>query len=311
MKAVLSITLFAVVATIFSCSEKKQEEQRVHHGTQLRAPAYPLITIDPYTSAWSTTDTLYNSVVKHWTGRPFGLVGSIKVDGNTYRFLGMDEIPLKPIVPMAHDGGWEGIFSNNQPSKGWEQMSFNSQSWRKGKGAFGSSNMRAAGTSWEDNEIWVRREFTLPENGLDGNIFLIYSHDDDMELYLNGKEIVNTGHAAKHDVRMKLDKSWFVAGKNVIAAHCKDTGGDAYLDFGIYTDENRGQSITTTAQQDSVVLTATHTKYYFTCGPMQLRLNFIAPLLPSDLDLMSRPVDYISYDVSSPDGKDHEVSVQI
>ena len=43
----------------------------------LRAPAYPLITIDPYTSAWATTDNLYDDQVKHWTGRNFPLLGTL------------------------------------------------------------------------------------------------------------------------------------------------------------------------------------------------------------------------------------------
>jgi hypothetical protein len=310
MKRTLSsiTTLVVTALIILSCSEK-QQESKVHHGTQLRAPAYPLITIDPYTSAWSTNDTLYNGIVKHWTGRPFGLVGAIKVDDKTYRFLGMDEIPREPVVPMAHDGGWEGIFVNNKPSKGWEQLSFNAQSWRKGKGAFGSSGMSAIGTSWEDDEIWVRREFEISPADLGEKLYLNYSHDDDMELYINGHQVVNTGHAAKHGVVMVINPGLLVQGKNVIAAHCKDTGGNAYLDFGIYKDSKVQQTFQTTARQDSVVLTATHTKYYFTCGPVKLRLNFIAPLLPSDLDLMSRPVDYISYDVLPADGKDHNVSV--
>jgi L-glutaminase (EC 3.5.1.2) len=40
---------------------------------ELRAPAYPLVTIDPYTSAWSMTDNLYDGAVKHWTGKTFRL----------------------------------------------------------------------------------------------------------------------------------------------------------------------------------------------------------------------------------------------
>ena len=63
-----SISLLAAVVfalAIVACTKKQPV---VHHGTQLRAPAYPLVTIDPYTSAWSTSDTLHNGVVKHWTG---------------------------------------------------------------------------------------------------------------------------------------------------------------------------------------------------------------------------------------------------
>ena len=65
----------------------------------LRAPAYPLVTIDPYTSAWSMTDNLYDGAVKHWTGKDFPLIGAIKVDGVAYRFMGTEDVELDPLVP--------------------------------------------------------------------------------------------------------------------------------------------------------------------------------------------------------------------
>lgn len=56
--------------------------------TQLRAPAYPLITIDPYTNVWSMGDTLYADATRHWTGREQPLTGVLTVDGREYRFRG-------------------------------------------------------------------------------------------------------------------------------------------------------------------------------------------------------------------------------
>ncbi len=58
--------------------------------TSLRAFAYPLILIDPYTSAWSKSDQLFDSPVRHWTG----LIGVLRVDGKVYRFLGKEDNPL-------------------------------------------------------------------------------------------------------------------------------------------------------------------------------------------------------------------------
>ena len=48
-----------------------------------RPSAIPLITVDPYFSIWSMSDTLYGGVTKHWSGRrnpmTAGLEMSIKV----------------------------------------------------------------------------------------------------------------------------------------------------------------------------------------------------------------------------------------
>lgn len=55
---------------------------------KLRAPAYPLITIDPYMSVWSMGDRLNAGTVRHWTGRDMPLDGLADIDGETYVFMG-------------------------------------------------------------------------------------------------------------------------------------------------------------------------------------------------------------------------------
>lgn len=55
---------------------------------QLRAPAMPLITVDPYFSVWSSSDCLTDSNTMHWTGMPNTIIGTAEIDGTAYRFLG-------------------------------------------------------------------------------------------------------------------------------------------------------------------------------------------------------------------------------
>jgi hypothetical protein len=284
-------------------------------AVSLRAPAYPLITIDPYTSAWSMADHLYDAPVRHWTGKVHSLIGAIRVDGEVYRFLGKEELPLKPVVPMASDVAWEGLYTYKTPPAGWEQTTFDSRSWTSGKAAFGSSGMKAVNTVWNNKdrnnkEIWVRREFIIPNAAPDSDLFLIYSHDDDFELYLNGRQIVNTGNHARQEVIMKLDRTMLSEnGKNVIAVHCLDRGGLAYVDFGIFTESSQKEIFTKTVFQEEVSLSATQTYYSFACGPVNLKLKFISPLLPDDLDLLSRPVNYVTYETIARDGKQHDVEI--
>jgi hypothetical protein len=57
-----------------------------------KAPAYPLITHDPYFSIWSMNDELMDGTTKHWTGTDHSLQGFLEVDGKSYGFLGDEPI---------------------------------------------------------------------------------------------------------------------------------------------------------------------------------------------------------------------------
>lgn len=56
-------------------------------------------------------------------------------------------------------------------------------------------------------------------------------------------------------------------------------------------------------------VTATRTSYRFEKGGVELELVFFTPALADDLDVLSRPVTYVSFAVKATDGKAHDVSL--
>jgi hypothetical protein len=79
------------------------------------------------------------------------------------------------------------------------------------------------------------------------------------------------------------------------------------LDFGLYRNVTAGQMAVKTAVQKSVSVLATSSYYTFSCGPVDLDVVFTAPMLINDYDLLSTPINYISYQVRSTDKKAHSV----
>lgn len=67
---------------------------------RLRAPSYPLITIDPYFSVWSPADQPTDTDTTHWTGKPITLSVIANVDGNDYRLIGKCDADTIPAANM-------------------------------------------------------------------------------------------------------------------------------------------------------------------------------------------------------------------
>lgn len=293
----------------FSCTGTKKSVIE----NELRAPAYPLISVDPYTSAWSFTDNLYDGSVKHWTGKDFPLIGAIKVDGEVYRFMGIEEVELSPLVPTSEQGEWLGKYTEKEPPANWISENFDDSGWKTAKGAFGTTqNEPTAKSHWESEHIWVRREINIDQDLTGKNIYLEHSHDDGAVFYINGKLAYNTGNTVNKNAHTKLSDEVVKAlrpGKNLITAYCHNPVANGLLDFGLLVENNIKKDLEQTAVQTSVQVQATQTYYTFTAGSVALKLTFTAPLFMDNLDLLSRPVNYITYEVVSNDGKEHDVEM--
>ncbi len=61
-------------------------------------------------------------------------------------------------------------------------------------------------------------------------------------------------------------------------------------------------------EQTSVKVTATRSVYTFTGGGIELEAEFCSPMLADDLDLVGRPVTYLTLTAKATDGKGHRVS---
>lgn len=302
--------LFFCLIPFLSCDPPKQEVKIVRND--LRAPAYPLITIDPYTSAWSMTDKLYHEPTKHWTGKDFPLIGAIRVDGNLYRFMGTEQTPMVPIAPMSIAKPWTGKYTFDKPANGWENPTFNDTKWKVGEASFGTPEETNVKTLWQTKDIWVRRNIDINQDLTNKKVFLEYSHDDIVEIYINGIQVVKTGYEWKKNVIVELSKeviSTLKAGNNVIASHCHNVTGGALIDFGLHVEDEVETYLENVAIQNSVDVQPTQTRYSFDCGEVELKLTFLAPLLMENLELISRPVNYIHYDIHSLDGQKHDVEI--
>ncbi|MDR2286054.1 MAG: DUF4965 domain-containing protein, partial [Prevotellaceae bacterium] len=167
-------------------------------------------------------------------------------------------------------------------------------------------------TLWETSDIWVRRNIVAEGYNPTKKLFLKYSHDDTFELYMNGIPVVKTGYEWRKDVTVELSdevKATIKDGQITVAAHCNNKIGGALVDFGVYTEADVPKYLDTPAVQKSVDVQATQTHYVFDCGAVELKLSFTAPLLMENLNLVSRPVNYISYSVASLDGNEHQTEI--
>ena len=283
----------------------------------LRPPAYPLVTIDPYTSVWSATDYLYDQPTRHWTGKPHPLNGVLRVDGKPYEFLGTAAPTYRIIVPTGlGEDPYAAKYTTERPPLGWQRPGFDDAVWKWGDAPFGdlqASHPTKPNTEWTggETELWIRRVIDLDAATDFKALRLQLSHDDDVEVYLNGVKVYDSGPTWVNDyVVLPIPdeaRETLQPGRNLLAMHCKSPRGGAYLDAGLV--EEKAPAVLRFATQKSVSVTATRTSYEFEADGVGLTLSFLTPLLLDEVETLVRPATYVTFAVRSLDGKSHATQV--
>jgi hypothetical protein len=147
-------------------------------------------------------------------------------------------IPLPPlqkeVVPTAEKNPIIWSYTTNKPANDWFKPEFNDSQWKKGPAGFGRGDSTPR-TEWTTDDIWIRREFDMPEGNFK-NLQFVAWHDEDMEIYING---VLAGTASGYNTAYGLfpisaeGLAALKPGKNQFAVHCHQTVGGQFIDVGI------------------------------------------------------------------------------
>lgn len=124
-------------------------------------------------------------------------------------------------------------YTVRRPEEGWRKVDFAADGWKEGFGGFGQRDTPGArvGTTWGTNNIWLRKEFELEE--IPEKPALLMHHDEDAEVSINGVSVSTVkGFITEYKV-MEIPKdkrNSLKVGKNVMAVHCRQTGGGQFID---------------------------------------------------------------------------------
>jgi hypothetical protein len=146
---------------------------------------------------------------------------------------------IRAVVPTARDGAFAWRISTDKPEGDWTAPDYDASAWREAPGGFGSPKTpRTAGalrTEWTVADIWIRREFTLPE-GPFADLQLSLYHDEDAEVFINGLPAARAaGFTTDYEpiAIAPAARAALKPGRNVLAIHCHQTRGGQYIDAGL------------------------------------------------------------------------------
>lgn len=136
----------------------------------------------------------------------------------------------------GESGGHSWRYTTAKPASDWTRPEFDDSSWQTGSGGFGKGGSPAVRfrTPWTTSDIWLRTELQLPARP--ARMVLRCFHDDDVEIYVNGKQLLRAaGRTPDYQQRVlgKADRDLFQEGRNLVAAHCRQTGGGQGIDLGL------------------------------------------------------------------------------
>jgi hypothetical protein len=129
-------------------------------------------------------------------------------------------------------------YTTSDPGARWAEPGFDDAGWKRGPAGFGTPDTPALQerTPWDSSRIWLRTTFDLADVKPADLLTLHLFHDEDVEILVNGKRLVQErGYlTAYRDTPLdEAQKSLFRPGKNTIAVRCRQTGGGQGIDVGL------------------------------------------------------------------------------
>jgi hypothetical protein len=143
---------------------------------------------------------------------------------------------FEPLVAAADGQPAVWRYTTSKPADNWFAADFDASSWSEGRSGFGKTANPTAvvNTVWDTDDIWLRREVELNESRWD-ELLGWMNHDDDAEVYINGVLALKLGGATPAYEDFSFNpraRRAIKSGKNLVAVHCRNTGGEQYIDFG-------------------------------------------------------------------------------
>ena len=165
-------------------------------------------------------------------------------DSGTIFQIDFEKVDLSPrkvriIAETAENAPVLWQYRTEPPPTGWQSQEFDDSSWKTGPSGFGTMGTPGGiiRTDWNSNNIWIRRKFevsSLPESH--DTLALRIHHDEDSVIYINGIEAARlngwtTGY--QETPISQIAAQSLRIGKNVLAIHCRQTGGGQFIDAGL------------------------------------------------------------------------------
>jgi hypothetical protein len=124
-------------------------------------------------------------------------------------------------------------FTLKEPVGNWQASAFDDSRWEKGQGGFGVNGTPGSrvNTPWSTKNIWFRKKYNL-KIMLKKPVLLLH-HDEDIEVYINGTEVLAISGFIKDYKVFPLDEhhqTLLKNGGNLIAVHCRQSSGGQFVD---------------------------------------------------------------------------------